>query len=139
MKFSSIIQNPINSSSCTTTCSSKAVLNQMPNWDQICLGSDQFIFLQNARIYFDVYDYHGKGDRQKLFIAGSSINIEELLQRRLNNRDIYFQFINNQRLYVRITFSVKVTKSVNKISSVFMISTDADHEDAYVPTYEFIE
>ena len=80
------IQNRASCVSCSTNLQSST---SHPYWNDVCAGSGKYLFVSDSRVSFEVWDSHGTGAANKIFLGGASLTIPQLLSHGDNHRELH--------------------------------------------------
>ena len=81
---------PIQNRASCVSCSSNVVPSTtLPTWHSVCAGSGKYLFVSDARVSFEVWDNHGEGAANKIFLGGASVTIPQLLSHGDNHKQLH--------------------------------------------------
>lgn len=82
---------------------------KFPIWDEICLGTSKYVFGYESRVVLETWNHIKEGEN--VFLGGSTITIEELINQSLNGKLLHLALLNGKcpgQINVKITWTPKV-------------------------------
>src|SRR5699024_7384652 len=93
-----------------TTCNTGIIQNSAyPIWNSICSGSGNLLFVEDARVTFEVFDNFATGSQ--VFLGGASLTIPQLLSHGDNHKRLHLALIGGHvagQINARVTWTPKV-------------------------------
>ena len=93
-----------------TTCNTGIIQNSnYPIWNSICSGSGNLLFVEDARVTFEVFDNFATGSQ--VFLGGASLTIPQLLSHGDNHKRLHLALIGGHvagQINARVTWTPKV-------------------------------
>ncbi|KAH9395557.1 hypothetical protein TYRP_020584 [Tyrophagus putrescentiae] len=108
---STLMTLPIKNRASCVTCVTNPVNNSLnPVWNSVCAKSGKHLFVQESRVSIELWDNHGVGAANKVFLGGVSLTIPQLLSQGDSHRELHLSLaggVASGLLNFRVTWTGK--------------------------------